>query len=277
MKPPRNNDQQAAGARSRLDTGDGIPIYLKLASLFRDRIAGGAWPVGEQIGTLPELQAEYGVARATVQQAVRLLSEEGLLSSSRGRGTFVTATTVKRGEDTPAYDQLDLDPRFTIDILYRVQTDRCPDLMMPLPDSALPFIHIRKRHFLQGTPYSLVDLYLPKAVYERLPAEDEDAHRLYAQLLRDHTEVTRLEGHQTITITLATQEQAELLDIALASPLARIDSRLVADDGQQVMAHRAFIRGDLFVSHRSTGDILISDPTEWRPTAPHRGSSREKT
>ena len=275
MTPKTPQDQSGAGTRRRLNTGDGIPIYLKLASLFRDRISSGAWPAGAQIGTLPELQAEYGVARVTVQQAVRLLSDEGLLSSSRGRGTFVTASAAKRSETAPAYDLLDLDPRFSIDILHRVQTDRCPDLMMPLPDSAAPFIHIRKRHLMQGTPYSLVDLYLPKSIYECLPAEDEDAHRLYAQLLRDHTGVTRLEGHQTITITLATQEQAELLDVAMASPLARIDSKLIADDGQQVMAHRAFVRADLFVAHRRTGDILNLDPIGWRPTAP-QGAVPEK-
>lgn len=146
---------------------------------------------------------------------------------------------------------------------------------MPLPDSALPFMHIRKRHVMQQTPYSLVDLYLPKALYDRLPAE-ADRHRLYTRLLRHHTEMTRFEGHQTITIALTTQEQAELLGITLASPLARVDSRLVADDGQQVLAHRALIRGDLFVAHRRTGDILSADPIGWSPTALHDAASDRK-
>ncbi|WP_165978858.1 GntR family transcriptional regulator [Antarcticimicrobium luteum] len=264
QKPMRH----ARGERGRLSAGDGIPIYLKLASLFRDRIASGAWPVGQQIGTLPELQAEYGVARATVQQAVRLLSEEGLLSSERGRGTFVTAPVERRETDAPAYDLLDLDPRFSIEVLHRGRAERCPDLMMPLPEGERPYMHIRKRHFLQNTPYSLVDLYLPLSVYEKLPAESDDTHRLYAQLIRDHTEVTRLEGRQTMTIALATQEQAELLGVSFASPLARIDSKLETGEGRQVMAHRAFIRGDLFMAHRYTGDILSSDPDDWRPTAP---------
>ncbi len=264
--PNRTPRPQEAGDRARLDTSDGIPLYLKLASVFRDRIARGTWPVGQQIGTLPELQAEFGVARATIQQAVRVLSEQGLLSSERGRGTFVTALTRKDQGDRPSYDLLDLDPRFSIEILERNRAESCPDFMMPLPQSELPFMHIRKRHSLQSTPYSLVDLYLPLSVFARLPAEDDDTHRLYAQLIRDHTDVEKLEGHQTVTIVLASQEHAQLLDVSFATPLARIDSKLVTGEGRQVMAHRAFIRGDLFVAHRRTGDILSADPIEWRPT-----------
>ncbi len=272
----KEKEKTTASAAGRFRKGGGIPIYLKLASLFRDQIASGAWPIGHQIGTLPELQAEFGVARATIQQAVRMLSDEGLLSSSRGRGTFVTASTKRQGEKNPAYDALDLDPRFLIEIMFRRQTDRCIDLMMPLLEDASPMMHIRKRHFLHETPYSLVDLYMPVSIYSRLPAEQQDTHRLYAQLIRDHTEVTRLDGHQTITIVLATQEQAELLDVSFAAPLARIDSLLVAGDGQQVMAHRALIRGELFVAHRRTGDILSSDPIEWRPAAPQRAEPERK-
>lgn len=269
-------EQRTAPEASRFGKGGGIPIYLKLASLFRDQIASGAWPIGHQIGTLPELQAEFGVARATIQQAVRILSDEGLLSSSRGRGTFVTGLARQQEDKNPAYDLLDLDPRFSIEIIFRRHTDRCIDLMMPLPEESSPMMHIRKRHFMHQTPYSLVDLYMPLSIYSRLPAEEQDKHRLYAQLIRDYTNVTRLEGHQTVTIALATQEQAELLDVSFAAPLARIDSKLVAGDGQQVMAHRAFIKGDLFVAHRRTGDILSSDPIEWRPTAPQSAAPERK-
>lgn len=251
-----------AGARK----GGGIPIYLKLASLFRDQIEKGIWPIGYQIATLPELQAEYGVARATVQQAIQILSEEGLLSSSRGRRTIVIGTAASKAQNYPAYDQLDLDPSFSIEIMFRRETDRCHDLKLALPDGA-PMMHVRKRHWLRKTPYSIVDLYIPMSIYGRLPAERDDNKRLYAQLIRDNTGVLRLDGEQIITIVLATQEQAELLDISFATPLARIDAQLVAEDGRQVLANRAFIRADLFMVNSFTGDILSSAP-EWRPIAP---------
>lgn len=282
MPAPRDRRTAKQNDTPRLRPGDGIPLYIRLASLFRDRIASGAWKVGQQIGTLPELQAEYGVARATVQQAVRLLSDEGLLSSERGRGTFVTRPPrTEAPEAKPTYDLLDLDARFSIEVLLRQPADSCPDFGMPLPESERPFMHIRKRHFMHEAPYSLVDLYLPMSVYEKLPAERDDEDRLYAQLIRDHTGVSQLEGFQTITIVLATQDQAEILEVPFATPLARIDSRLESTDGRQVMAHRAFIRGDLFMVQRRTGNILQEDPKLWRPTAPqdvvrpHKGTAKK--
>lgn len=264
-------EQQVEGTSDSfgLKQGDGIPLYVRLASLFRDRIVSGAWPVGKQIGTLPTLQAEYGVARATVQQAVRILSEEGLLSSERGRGTFVIkASSSERKEPKPSYDLLELDARFSIKILKREIADSSPDFKMPLPDSELPFMHIRKLHLLHKEPYSLVDLYLPKAVYDQLPAESNDQKRLYGQLIRDYANMQQLEGHQMITIVLATHELSELLEVPFASSIARIDSKLESNDGRQVMSYRAYIRGDLFMLQRRTGDILRKDPMEWRPTAP---------
>ena len=72
---------------STFSQDDGIPLYIKLASLFRDMIGQGEWAVGAQIPPLPALQDTYGVARATIRQAIGILQDEGYLSSQRGRGT----------------------------------------------------------------------------------------------------------------------------------------------------------------------------------------------
>jgi GntR family transcriptional regulator len=55
-----------------------IARYIQLATLFRRRIETGYWSVGEQIPTVEELATEYGVARATIRQAMGLLEDEGL-------------------------------------------------------------------------------------------------------------------------------------------------------------------------------------------------------
>lgn len=254
---------------ARLRSEDGIPLYLKLASIFRDRIHSGAWPMGRRIGSLPELQAQYGVARATVQQAIRQLSRQGLLSSERGRGTFVTGVVEDRRERAPAFDQLALDPSFSIDVLSRSGTDLPVELLQPLPEKGGPFIHIRKRHLLRGEPYSLVDLCLPMSLYGLLP-EGGDAERLYAQLIRDHTGIAQLEARTTITIAPASHEHAALLGVALAAPLARCDSLVLDGGGRPIFSHRSLIRGDRFVMRRVTSDLFSIDPDEWRPGAPPR-------
>lgn len=259
---PRGSDSRG------LRAGDGIPLYVKLANLFRDKIARGDWPPGSQIGTLPELQAEYGVARATLQQAIRILSGEGLISSTRGRGTFVTGTGDGEGA-VPSYDMLGLDRDFRIEMLSHETCMSCDSVSHPLPAADAPFVHVRKRHHFRDRPYSLVDLYLPKTLFDQLPPGRDDT-LLYAQLLRDNTDIAALQAEQHISIMLADQALSQALDIQFAAPVARIDTSLHSGAGRHVMAHRAHIRGDMFRARRSTGDILHTDPVEWRPLPPVR-------
>ena len=85
LRGSRLRRRGAALASSHLPT----PIYVQLVTLFRRRIETGEWKIGQQIPTLDELSAEFGVARATVRQAIGFLESEGLIGRYRGRGTFV--------------------------------------------------------------------------------------------------------------------------------------------------------------------------------------------
>src|SRR5688572_588925 len=61
-----------------------IPRYAQLSDVMRQRIARGTWQRGHRLPPLPDLMAEFGVARVTVRQAVDLLAREGLLSPQQG-------------------------------------------------------------------------------------------------------------------------------------------------------------------------------------------------
>src|SRR5262245_34257587 len=72
-----------------LDPASGVALYVQLAQLFRYNIASGKWPGGQRLSNFETLAAQYKVARITVRQAVARLVQDGLLSTQRGRGTFV--------------------------------------------------------------------------------------------------------------------------------------------------------------------------------------------
>ena len=40
-----------------------IPLYIQVASTLRRRIEQGRWKLGDKISSIPELEAEFGVAR----------------------------------------------------------------------------------------------------------------------------------------------------------------------------------------------------------------------
>ena len=57
---------------------------------LRARIAANEWRPGEALPTVSELAARYGVSRATVAKAIRVLVGEGLLVTRARWGTFVS-------------------------------------------------------------------------------------------------------------------------------------------------------------------------------------------
>jgi GntR family transcriptional regulator len=57
---------------------------------IRARIESGTWRPGDRLPPEPQLAASMGVSRSTLREALRLLSEDGWLSRTRGAGTYVT-------------------------------------------------------------------------------------------------------------------------------------------------------------------------------------------
>jgi DNA-binding GntR family transcriptional regulator len=67
------------------------PLYLRVYRIIADQIAGGTLGPGDRLPAERTLCEQLGVSRATVRRALLELSEDGLIESSLGRGSFVTA------------------------------------------------------------------------------------------------------------------------------------------------------------------------------------------
>lgn len=53
--------------------------FQQIKALVRKRIHDGDWKIGERIPSELDLAAEFGVARMTVNRALRELTDEGAL------------------------------------------------------------------------------------------------------------------------------------------------------------------------------------------------------
>lgn len=65
------------------------PLYQQIADIIRRRIADGVYPPRRAIPSEAALCEEFGVSRNTVRAAVRLLGEQGVTRTVRGKGTYV--------------------------------------------------------------------------------------------------------------------------------------------------------------------------------------------
>ena len=68
-------------------------VYVQIADIIRKDIIGGKYPSGSQLPTVRQLAFEASVNPNTMQRALLLLEEEGLLYSRGTVGRFVTEDT----------------------------------------------------------------------------------------------------------------------------------------------------------------------------------------
>ena len=66
-----------------------MPAYMEIYNDLYLKIIGGEYKDGEQIQTEPELCKKYYVSRITIQKALSMLVEKGLITRISGKGSFV--------------------------------------------------------------------------------------------------------------------------------------------------------------------------------------------
>jgi len=87
-----------------LDPSDPRAPYVKIAASIRAAILSGEFQPGAQLPTGDELAAFFGVSRQPVTNAVRVLRDEGYVTSQTGSGVYVreqASLPGPAGEDHP--------------------------------------------------------------------------------------------------------------------------------------------------------------------------------
>ena len=65
------------------------PMWVPVMQELLDRIVSGTYPVGGVLPSESQLGAEFDVSRTVLRESVKVLTEKGLVSTWRGRGTIV--------------------------------------------------------------------------------------------------------------------------------------------------------------------------------------------
>jgi DNA-binding GntR family transcriptional regulator len=65
------------------------PVYVQLAEILEWRIEHGRLLPDRPVPSETALRQEFGVARGTARNAIRVLRERGLVTTIQGKGTFV--------------------------------------------------------------------------------------------------------------------------------------------------------------------------------------------
>lgn len=74
-----------------IDHDGDVPVYRQLADILRGQIKRGELPPRRALPSINRLAQEYGIARGSVEKAVQVLRDEGLVHTVIGRGVYVVA------------------------------------------------------------------------------------------------------------------------------------------------------------------------------------------
>ncbi|MBC9176063.1 UTRA domain-containing protein [Pseudoroseomonas wenyumeiae] len=247
MDPITTRPSGGATTTGKVDLSrSAVSRYIQLATLFRRRIEQGTWKLGQQIPTVDDLAAECGVARATIRQALGQLEQEGLIERYRAKGTFV-----RKGPESPIWCAVETDwngllrSREGAEIEILGEEGDVPGSTLPdtIGEPAPAYRHIRRRHWRDGRPFLLADVYLDERLAPLVTPEDlrsKTALRLVAGL----EGVKIVDARQTLTIGTADVETAAALQVPLNAPVALVHRAAVDANGVLVLVADGIYRGD---------------------------------
>jgi len=233
-----------------IDPNNIIPKYYQLSNILRQKIEEGAWQPHEPIPSERQLEEQYNLSRPTIRQAIELLVRQGFLYRMHGRGTFVSPPKLQKGileltsfsEDmrnrglNPGQKFLEFG--FTIPpVQIRKQ------LELPAEQKVLRIKRVRTGN---GEPIGIQDSYLSLPANQEITREElEQRGSIYA-ILQEKFGIFPSEADETLEVTLATAEEAMLLEIPEGSPLLLSQRTLYSQDRKAVEFVRILYRGDRY-------------------------------
>jgi GntR family transcriptional regulator len=159
------------------------PMYRQIAEDLRGQIETGALQPGQQLRTELDLREHYGASRDTVRDAIKWLTNLGLVETRPGQGTFVVQKI------DPFVTTLTGDPRTgwggdegAVYLSEVAEKNRKPAVSAPqveikdasddmatalrIPKGA-EVISRHERRFIDGTPWSMQTSYYPTEFADR--------------------------------------------------------------------------------------------------------------
>ena len=222
----------------------GGPKYERLAEALQERVQ--AMPPDHSLPTERELLEEYGVSRATVRQAIRLLVQRGLVYNIQGSGTYVAnpavvSKTLHLTSFSEDMRQRGLEPSSEI---LRHETVVAPaDIAAKLQVAAdARLVSIGRLRLADAVPMALENAFLVSTLVDE---EDIDpTGSIYEQL--QQAGLVPWRAAQTIGAVNLDVHQARRLDQAVGAAALRVERVSYTKRGEPFEYAETVYRGDRY-------------------------------
>lgn len=228
-----------------LDRASATPLWAQLEADLRRRLVAGAFT--QRFPTDRELMDEYGVSRHTAREAVRRLTQEGMLQRHRGRGSFVNPDALEQplGALYSLFQSIEdrgLEQRSDVLALEIVREPTAAAALELDDDTEL--VHLARVRHAGGEPLAVDRAWLVADLARPLLDADFTRTALYHEL-RERCGVHIVAGSERIQPTLPDPDDAARLAVDPGAPVFAVERTSWTQD-QRVEFRHTIIRGDRY-------------------------------
>ena len=224
------------------------PLYKQVEEHVTQLIVEQRWKPGEMLPNEFQLADEFGVSQGTVRKALNSLTDAKILVRRQGVGTFVSEHTghhalyrffplVADGKhpELPKAEVLALREE-------AAEADVAQALNLKVGSKVVMLV---RRRLLDQHFCVIENIYLPHAYFGDLLQETNIPHTLY-HFYQTKFGLTVHKTQDSIKATLASAEDAELLQVAQGEPLLQVNRVAHSIDGKAMEYRHSRCRSDHF-------------------------------
>lgn len=225
-----------------------VPLYKQMSRILENEITKGKIKQGEKLPSEAELCTKYNVSRITVRAAMEDLVEAGLIVKIQGKGAFVTKNMGKRMLSIGSLSFQEMCEKDGAEA-HRIEIEK---KLIPASDSDIEklglkegnqVIHIERVLQADRVPVILAtDHIVPE--YKFLLNEDLENNSMNRIMMQKGNIKEIKSKERTIELCMATQREAELLNVTAGTPMLMLRDLITDSNGKPIRWVKEIMVGD---------------------------------
>lgn len=227
-----------------------VPLYVQIKDYLRLNIQNGVFAVNERIPSERQLAEHFSVNRLTVSKALSELTQEGLVYSRVGKGTYVSAPKIDQGLQSLTSFTEDMSSRgkkASSRVLY-AQVDRANKeiarALSVLPGTEVVVLH--RVRMADGLPVGLERSHIIYALCPGILEKCDFRQASLYQVLRQEYNLRLTYAHQTIEAVIAGEAEQDVLEAEPGTPVLSVTRVTFTENDQPIEYVRSSYRGDRY-------------------------------
>ena len=234
-----------------LDKNSPIPLYYQIEEWIRGQISRGELQPSNMLPSEMTLSQQLGVSRIVVRQALKDLTNEGLLVRRRAIGTFIAyprrvvpfvRDRLRGLTEEMGAEGLSVRSKVLEQVVVLARGEVQKELQIPIKEEVLM---IRRLRSVNGVPIVIETTYHPYKRFPELLKMDLNDRSTYEILERIY-HARPVEARDRFVADIASRETAALLEIDPGAPVMRYKRTAKDASGQRMEFTISIYRADQY-------------------------------